>query len=200
MEVVLEVYTPDPEAIIEKAGRTCYKSPEKDAEHRAKFLQGIIRNGHTAVLEHSSATFRITGVSRALTHQLVRHRHFSFCQQSQRYVKENEPQYVSPEFPNEEAKKIYDEFMLNAWNIYSKLVEYGMKKEDARFVLPNAACTEIVVTGNFREWHQFLELRLDSHAQWEIRQLANLLLIKLLEIAPNIFEDLKIKYLEVNKN
>ena len=198
MNIELLTYTPDPEAIIEKAGRTCYKSPEKNAEHRAKFLKGIVKAGHTSVIEHASATFRITGVSRALTHQLVRHRHFSFCQQSQRYVKENEPKYVSPEFPNDEAKKIYDDFMKSAWETYSKLFEVGMKKEDARFVLPNAACTEIVVTGNFREWHQFLDLRLDVHAQWEIRALSNMILDKLMEIAPNIFDDLVEKYRKTN--
>ena len=84
--------------------------------------------------------------------------------------------------------------MKSSWETYSKLIETGMKKEDARFVLPNAAYTEICVTGNFREFHNFLDLRLDVHAQWEIRQLAYRLLDELMKIAPNIFADLKEKY------
>lgn len=210
MEIELIAHTPNPEEVIEKCGRTCYKSPEKDAETRAKFIAGIIRSGHTSVIEHASATFRLKGVSRSLTHQLVRHRLFSFSQQSQRYVKEGEPNYVTPpalhvpevldsadktlDPMQVAARKIYDDCMRNCWNTYKTLLELGLKKEDARFVLPNAACTEICVTGNFREWYNFLELRLDVHAQWEIRTLAWAILDKLIGIAPNVFNDLRDKH------
>ena len=216
MNVELIANTPNPEEVIEQCGRTCYKSPEKDAETRAKFITGIIRAGHTSVIEHATATFRITGVSRSLTHQLVRHRLFSFSQQSQRYVKETEPNYITPISIQEvlaegsdkkldpitlAAHKIYDDCMQNCWRTYQALIELGIKKEDARFVLPNAACTEICVSGNFREWYNFLSLRLDVHAQWEIRQLAWMILDKLMAIAPNVFIELKNKFMsEVNDN
>lgn len=214
MKVELLSYTPNPEELIEKCGRTCYKSPEKDTEHRAKFIRGIVRAGHTAVIEHASATFRISEISRALTHQLVRHRLFSFCQQSQRYVKETQPTYFIPdiinrEFTNDEilqdknneaklsaAKHIYTEFMRSAWATYKTLSDLGLKKEDARYVLPNAAYTEICVTGNFREWYNFLKLRCDVHAQLEIRMLAYEILNQLYEIAPNIFEELKANFIQ----
>ena len=216
MNVELIANTPNPEEVIEQCGRTCYKSPEKDAETRAKFIAGIIHAGHTSVIEHATATFRITGVSRSLTHQLVRHRLFSFSQQSQRYVKETEPNYITPTSIKEDlaegsdkkldpttraAHKIYDDCMQNCWRTYQTLIELGIKKEDARFVLPNAACTEICVSGNFREWYNFLNLRLDVHAQWEIRQLAWLILDKLMAIAPNVFCGLQKKFMsEANDN
>lgn len=216
MNVELIANTPNPEEVIEQCGRTCYKSPEKDAETRAKFIAGIIHAGHTSVIEHATATFRITGVSRSLTHQLVRHRLFSFSQQSQRYVKETEPNYITPISIQEDlaegsdkkldpikltAHKIYDDCMRNCWRTYQTLIELGIKKEDARFVLPNAACTEICVSGNFREWYNFLNLRLDVHAQWEIRQLAWLILDKLMAIAPNVFCGLQKKFMsEANDN
>lgn len=124
-------------------------------------------------------------------------------------MKENEPNYVIPpsifllphaENANEAeekliaARKIYAECMKNCWNAYAALIGLGLKKEDARFVLPNAACTEICVSGNFREWYNFLELRLDVHAQWEIRTLAWMVLDKLISIAPNVFTELREKH------
>lgn len=186
----------NPEEVVETCGRTCYNSPAKDGEVRSKFLKSIVKNGHTAVIEHASATFMVEGVSRALTHQLVRHRHFSFCQRSQRYVKETTPEYVTPFTINDnpDAASIYSKFMDSCWETYTKLFELGVKKEDARFVLPNAAHTTICVTGNFRQWHQFLDLRLDPHAQWEIRALAKMFLDELMKIAPNVFDDLVQKY------
>ena len=203
MKVEILAYTPNPEEVIEKCGRTCYKSPEKDAQHRAQFIKGIVKAGHTAVIEHASATFRISEVSRALTHQLVRHRLFSFCQQSQRYVKENEPSYFTPEVLLQmkfndtaeqqklsDAKALYDNCMKTCWTTYNALVNLGLKKEDARYVLPNAAHTEICATGNFREWHNFLKLRCDVHAQLEIRQLAHAILQELYKIAPSVFADI----------
>ena len=189
-----------PEEIAEVAGRTCYKSPVKDAEKRATFLRGIIKSGHESVIEHCTATIRITGISRALTHQLVRHRLFSFSQQSQRYVKENEAEYIVPNAikTNPEACKKFNDLMDKIWTTYRELFDLGIKKEDCRAVLPNAACTEIVVTGNFREWRHFIELRADIHAQTEIRHLAHLIAHKLSEIAPNVFNDQLERYADTD--
>ena len=160
-----------------------------------------MKSGHESCVEHASATFRLKNVSRVLTHELVRHRiGFSYSQRSQRYVKENEPSYVVPDVLVDDntanqklllARDIFDKAMQNAWDAYSLLLSYGLKPEDARFVLPNACATEIVVTADFRAWRNFLKLRLSPRAQWEIRKAANIILDKLYEIAPSCFEDLK---------
>ena len=200
MEITLIANTPNPEEIIANAARTCYDSAPKDLAASRKMIAAIIKSGHESCVEHATATFRLSGVSRVLTHELVRHRLFSFSQRSQRYVKENEPSYVIPDvFVDDNtvnqklllARDIFDKAMKNAWDAYSLLLSYGLKPEDARFVLPNACTTEIVVSGNFREYRNFLKLRLSPRAQWEIRKAANIILDKLIEIAPSCFEDLK---------
>lgn len=199
MKIELLTYTPDPELSIANAARICYDSKPKDLNGERKFIMGLVKSGHTATIEHASATFRFEGVSRALTHELVRHRLFSFCQRSQRYVKESEPSYVTPDVLIDDntanqklllAKDIFEKAMQNAWDAYSLLLSYGLKPEDARFVLPNACTTSITVSGNFREWHNFLSLRLSPRAQWEIRKAANIVYEKLMEIAPSVFFDL----------
>lgn len=196
MKITLLSYTPNPEINIANAARICYDSKPKDLDGERKFIRGLVSSGHTATIEHSSATFLLEDVSRVLTHELVRHRLFSFCQRSQRYVKETEPSFVTPdvlltENSNDEAQKIYNDAMDNAWKAYKSLLDLGLKAEDARFVLPNACTTTITVSGNFREWRNFLILRLSPRAQWEIRKAANIILDKLIEIAPSVFEDLK---------
>ena len=200
MKIELIAHTPNPELVIANAARTCYDSPAKDLESSRKMVKAIVKSGHESCVEHASATFRLSEVSRVLTHELVRHRLFSFSQRSQRYVRENEPSYVTPDVLVDDntanqklllAKDIFDKAMQNAWDAYSLLLSYGLKPEDARFVLPNACTTEIVVSGNFREYRNFLKLRLSPRAQWEIRKAANVILDKLYEIAPSCFEDLK---------
>lgn len=193
MEVKLVAHTPDPELTIADAARTCYDSKEKDLEASRKMVRALIKSGHEAMIEHAHATFRLKGVSRALTHEVVRHRLFSFGQRSQRYVKETEPSYVVPDtiLGNPFLEGKFYRAMDAAWKAYSDLLKDGIKPEDARFVLPNACATEIVVSGNFREWRNFLKLRLGPRAQWEIRKAANIILDKLYEIAPSCFEDLK---------
>ena len=195
MKLTLVAYTPNPETMIARAARICYDSQPKDLAGERKFIQGLVKSGHTATIEHASATFLIEGVSRALTHELVRHRLFSFCQRSQRYVKESEPAYVTPDCllePDADImmKDAFEAAMKNAWSSYRWLLKLGMKPEDARFVLPNACQTTITVSGNFREWRNFLQLRLSPRAQWEIRKLAKLVLEQLNEIAPSVFGDL----------
>ena len=200
MKIELLSHTPDPELVIANCATTCYDSKPKDLEASRKMIRSLAKAGHEAMIEHAHATFKLSGVSRVLTHELVRHRLFSFAQRSQRYVKENEPSYVVPDVLVDDnstnvylvkAKQTFDAAMNFAWNAYSELLKLGLKPEDARFVLPNACTTEIVVSGNFREYRNFLKLRLGPRAQWEIRKAANIILDKLYEIAPSCFEDLK---------
>ena len=200
MKIELIAHTPDPELVIANAARTCYDSAQKDLESSRKMIKAIVKSGHESCVEHATATFRLSEVSRVLTHELVRHRLFSFSQRSQRYVKEDKPSYVVPDVLIDDnsanvylakAKQTFDAAMNFAWNAYSELLKLGLKPEDARFVLPNACTTEIVVSGNFREYRNFLKLRLSPRAQWEIRKAANIILDKLYEIAPSCFEDLK---------
>ena len=200
MTIELIASTPNPELVIANAARTCYDSKEKDLESSRKMIKAIVKSGHESCVEHATATFRLSDVSRVLTHELVRHRLLSFSQRSQRYVKENEPNYVIPDVLVDDnttnqkmllARDIFEKAMQSAWDAYSLLLNYGLKPEDARFVLPNACTTEIVVSGNFREYRNFLKLRLSPRAQWEIRKAAHIILDKLYEIAPSCFEDLK---------
>jgi thymidylate synthase (FAD) len=131
------------------------------------------------------------GVSRALTHQLVRHRIASYSQRSQRYVKETEPNYVTPPSIEKTIGVDYHDFMKKIWEYYNELLKAGIKGEDARFVLPNACCSSLYVTMNFRELRHFLKLRTSKHAQWEIRNMAKEIHHQLMEIAPNVFKDIK---------
>lgn len=193
MKVELLFITPDSERLIELAGRVAYQSFHRLKEGSEKeFVRIIRRSGHHSVLEHAYATFRISGISRACSHQLVRHRLCSFTQKSQRYVDEKDFSYVIPPSveESEEAKKLFEEFMESARNTYVRLKELGIKNEDARYVLPNAAETEIVLTANFRELRHIISLRKDKSAQWEIRKLAHEMLRLLKEHAPSVFEDL----------
>jgi len=202
MEIKLMEYTPDPEELIERAGRTCYQSQDKYINEQGKFIgdkgkliRALIKSGHQSVLEHAYATFNINGVSRAMTHQLVRHRLCSFSQQSQRYVKEDQFEFVIPPSIAEKHKDLFESQMQVIQAMYNEWKIRGIKNEDARFVLPNACCSEIVVSANFRQWRKVFELRCDKHAQWEIRDAMTYCLMYLNKIAPNVFYDLAEKYL-----
>jgi thymidylate synthase (FAD) len=187
--------TPDAERLIEVAGRTCYLSFDKITEDSTeKFIRMLIKSGHESVLEHAYATFRITGGSRAFTHQIVRHRLCAFSQQSQRYVDEKGFNIITPPSieQNREAKKMFDDFIKSAKDTYIKLQSMGIRKEDARFVLPNAVESEIVISANFREWRHILKERCDKSAQWEIREIALEILRILKSHAPAIFWDFEI--------
>ncbi|OGL44361.1 MAG: thymidylate synthase, flavin-dependent [Candidatus Schekmanbacteria bacterium RBG_16_38_11] len=192
-QVDLLAITPDSEKLIEEAGRTCYLSfgkITKDSEK--KFIKMLIKSGHHSVLEHAYATFRIKGGSRAFTHQLVRHRLCAFSQQSQRYVSEKEFSFITPPSIQKkpEALKLFNETMETLKKSYQKLQELGIKNEDARFVLPNAVKSEIVISANLREWRYILQLRCAPDAQWEIRGICNEILKILKKKAPTVFEDL----------
>jgi thymidylate synthase (FAD) len=193
--VELIAITPNCEQVIEEAGRTCYLSFDRITEDSGKnFISGCIKRGHESIIEHASATFRIKGASRAFTHQIVRHRVASFSQQSQRYVKEDEFNYIIPPsiLENDEAAKIYREYMNSTRETYQKLREMNILKEDARFVLPNALESEIVITANFRELRHLLELRLEKHAQWEIRKVCLQMLLILQKESPAVFGDFEV--------
>ena len=194
-KVELLFVTPHAEKLIEAAGRTSYLSFPKQKENSEKtFIRMLIKNRHLSVLEHAYATFRISGVSRALTHQLVRHRLVSFIQQSQRYVDESLFKFVEPDSVNEnpEAHAIFIDFMDRAKEVYARLQKMKIRKEDARYVLPNAVESQLVASANFREWRQIIGLRGKAQAQWEIRKLAIEILKILRKHAPTVFEDFEI--------
>jgi len=195
MKVELLFITPEPEKLIEAAGRTSYLSFSKQGKDTEKaFIRALIKRGHLSVLEHAYATFRISGVSRAFTHQLVRHRLCSFTQQSQRYVDESNFNYIEPlSIKNRpEAHSAFVDFMEKARKAYQALQKLGIKKQDARFVLPSAVESQIVVTANLREWRYIIELRSEPGAQWEIREAAIEILKILKKHAPTIFEDFEL--------
>lgn len=196
MEVKLIYITPDAEKIIEFAGRVSHESYERvTPESHIKFIRMLKKLGHESVFEHAVASFLISGVSRSLTHQLVRHRIASYTQKSQRYVDESNFDYVIPDTikRNEASLNIYINFMDECKNIYKKLIDLGIPKEDARFVLPNATKTEIVLTANFRELRHMIKLRGSKEAQWEIRKVFIEILKILKEHAPTVFEDFEIE-------
>lgn len=199
MQVELLYHTPDPERAIATAARLCYapvgaaELMETMPEERVRsVLSTIMGSGHFSTLEHASFTFAIDGVSRALTHQLVRHRLASFNQQSQRYVKFKEGlPYVKPESVTAvpEADGLFEDIMDAVGAAYERMLELGIPAEDARFILPNAVETKIVTTMNARELLHFFELRCCNRAQWEIRELAHRMLELVRPVAPFIFMD-----------
>lgn len=194
-DITLIAITPHSEKTIEEAGRTCYLSLDKITDESEKnFIKNCIKRGHLSILEHPCATFRIKGASRAFTHQLVRHRIASFSQQSQRYVNEEEFDYIVPPAiaENTEAHELFTEFMERSREIYNMIREKGIRKEDARFVLPNALESQIVFTANFRELRSIFTLRLKKNAQWEIRRVCLEMLKILQKEAPSVFGDYNI--------
>ena len=171
MKVTLTRITGDPILAIEEAASNCYDSiPSADG----KILKRCIKSGHTSVTEFCNFTFHIEGVSRALLAQLTRHRHAGYAVQSQRYVKKCEPTYIIPPSieKKQEAKEEYCKLMDEIWGNYNKFISLGIAPEDARYMLPNACDTVIELTINLRSLMNFMNERLCSCAQWEIRQLA----------------------------
>ncbi len=199
MDVRLLYHTPDPERAVAAAARLCYAPvgaaelvESMSDEAVRKVLKTVISSGHLSTLEHASYTFAIDGVSRALTHQLVRHRLASYNQQSQRYVRyDSEPVMIEPPSvaADPAAHDIFAAASAAAFDAYRALLGTGVPAEDARYLLPNAMETKIAVTMNVRELLHFFELRCCKRAQWEIRELA----LRMLELAeptaPYIFLD-----------
>lgn len=199
MQVELLYHTPDVERAVATAARLCYAPvgatelmEKMDDDQIHSVLSTVMRGGHYSTLEHASYTFAVDGISRVLTHQLVRHRIASFNQQSQRYVKFDKGfEIITPPSisENEEALNEFNECMNKCAEAYNKLIELGVNKEDSRFVLPNACETKIVITMNVRELLHFFELRCCNRAQWEIRELAHRMLELARPTAPFIFLD-----------
>ncbi len=196
MKVLLLQCTPDPERMVALAARLCY-SPSGIGELREdvsrKDVRDLVRKvlsmGHTSTLEHVTFTFGVEGISRAASHQLVRHRIASYSQQSQRYVTADFG-YVTPKTVGSDPalRKDYERHMAASSRLYGKLGKAGIPAEDARFVLPNATETKILVTMNARELHHFFSLRTCRRAQWEIREMALRMLSIAREQAPLLFE------------
>jgi thymidylate synthase (FAD) len=214
-------YTPEPDRLVSAAARLCYSRvgaqdilEDLSQEKVDKFLNLLIEMGHQSPIEHASFTFAVEGVSRVLTHQLVRHRIASYSQQSQRYVKLDGFEYIIPPHIAEdpEAKELFQKAMQEDQSYYDKLVqllynrhyerlkeEEGEKKahqsaeklaiEDARYVFPNACETKIVFTMNARALYNFFRLRCCSRAQWEIRALAEEMLRQVRQVAPILFKN-----------
>lgn len=191
MKIDLLAVTDKPEELIEYTARVCYRSHDSiKPESAPKLIAHLLKMGHESPLEHASATFHIRGCSRAMTHQLVRHRLLSVSQQSQRYVEESGFEFVVPPDLRENARAEYCHDMEAIRGMYSKWKKMGLKKEDARFVLPNACATSIVITANFREFRHVFKLRCSPHAQWEIRAVCSEMLRLLHPHAPSVFADL----------
>ena len=172
MKVTLTRITEDPILAIEEAASNCYDSkPSEDG----KIMRHCIKSGHTSVTEFCDFTFHIEGVSRALTHQLVRHRMASYAQRSQRYCSEDGFDSVIPNsiLKNERALETYNSIIDMLTEGYKQLQSFGITNEDARMILPNACATVIEVKMNLRSLMHFMNERLCMCAQWEIRQLAN---------------------------
>ena len=195
MKVEILAVTPDAQNLIERSGRTCYQSKDGIKEgSSADFIKRLVKSGHLSVLEHAYATIRLTGVTRALTHQLVRHRLCAFSQQSQRYVKESGFSFtVPPKIESDKAaKKLFKDCISKISRAYAELLELNIKKEDARYVLPNACHTEIVFSCDFRELRHMFVLRGAVAAQWEIRECFIELQKKMKAVAPECFFDLTV--------
>jgi len=156
-----------------------------------KAIQKVIRLGHESVLEHWYATFDIRGISRACLAQLTRHRIASYSVRSQRYCDESRQKYVIPSIEDDQMFQVYQQAIEDAFEVYRKLLENGVAREDARLILPQAVTTDLIMTMNARELRHFFRLRLTPEAQWEIRELARRMLVLVKEKASNIFGDIK---------
>jgi thymidylate synthase (FAD) len=205
LKVMLLRHTMNPEETVAMAAKLCYSPADiralKDkieTKDQKLFVEKLVKMGHMSPVEHASFTFAVEGISRACSHQLVRHRLASYSQQSQRYVsEENGFDYVIPPSikRDKELKKTFVSFMKEAQNAYNTMVKKlgtrGIKGEsanqDARFILPNAAETKIMITMNARELLHFFRQRCCNRAQWEIRYMAEKMLDLAKNAAPTLF-------------
>lgn len=198
MQVVILSYTPEPEKQVAIAANLCYSSSDieqvekkfYDKEEQKRLISILLLHNHLSPFEHVSFTFGIQNVSRSLTHQLVRHRIASYSQQSQRYVtiKKEIPFIIPPSIENSSYKDKFVNYINQGKDLYEKMIKDGIPKEDARYLLTNATCSNIIVTMNARSLLNFFELRCCKHAQWEIRKLAFIMLSKVKKIAPLLFD------------
>jgi thymidylate synthase (FAD) len=204
----------NPELLIEMAGRNCYQSWDNPGDKtNQEYVRNLMRQGHLSVIEHVSATFLITNISRSCSHEIVRHRHFSYSQLSQRYFDESHAPFILPDVieANPDAKAAWEEATNTCQNAYQTLVSClsqslasgGDKltthlrkviRQAARSVLPNATETKILMTGNLRSWRHFINLRATDAADTEINRVAIEILAKLRKyVAPTVFEDYRVE-------
>ncbi|MFN2496864.1 MAG: FAD-dependent thymidylate synthase [Pseudonocardiaceae bacterium] len=203
------------EALAEFAGRACYQSwrkPNPATATNAGYLRHILEVGHLSVLEHGTVSFYLTGVSRSLTHELIRHRHFSYSQLSQRYVPERNAAMVEPDViaadpelherflaATQASQQAYNALLAGLEERFAGEPNATLRRKQARqaarAVLPNATETRLVVTGNYRAWRHFIAMRATEHADVEIRALAVECLRQLHKVAPNVFSDFEISTL-----
>jgi thymidylate synthase (FAD) len=185
---------------IERCGRVCYKSEGKIEEgSAAKFVANIIKRGHEAVLEHASITVKFV-VDRGVSHEIVRHRIASYCQESQRYcnyAKDDfgkEITFIIPEYLDykSEGWNTWKEAMKEAEKAYFKMIDLGFTPQEARAVLPNSTKTEVVMTANLREWRAFFKLRTSKAAHPQMREVTIPLLEELKQMIPVIFDDIEV--------
>lgn len=208
MYVKLIRHTPEPERAVATAARLCYAAvsaadldQQMDQQTVQRMVTEMVSSGHGSTLEHAVFTFAVDGVSRVLTHQLVRHRLASYDQQSQRYTDSSKDDYVTPptiansdrlvalDDGNDlrELSDAYHTALAKTMELYKLMVASGIPKEDARYVLPQAMHTRILVTMNARELLHFFALRCCTRAQWEIRELAEHMLVEVRHVAPTLF-------------
>jgi len=189
-------HTPEPERTVALAARLCYSARgvgELDEAlsggEVAALVDKLVAMGHYSALEHAQFVFGVEGISRACSHQLVRHRLASYSQQSQRYVRLKDVSAVVP--PSVADHPVhgpaFKQKLEDLWNFYAKMVDDGVLAEDARYILPNACETKIVISMNARELRHFFTLRLCRRAQWEIRELAMRMLEEVHPLAPRLF-------------
>lgn len=194
MKVNLIARTPNPEKIVAAAAKLCYSNVEDidtlmdglTYDNVGSFVERLASMGHSSPLEHAVFTFAIEGVSRALLAQITRHRLASFSVQSQRYCSMEDTMFVYPELLGEVGNTFFQSYE-NSLNSYNKLIELGVPKEDARFVLPESTHTRMILTMNARELIHFFSLRCCNRAQWEIRELATKMYELVYAEAPRIF-------------
>ena len=198
-KVSLLSHTPEPDRVVLSAARLCYsdisacelyeKFEKFDFKNPEKLIADLRQSGHLSTFEHASFTFAVDGLSRIASHQLVRHRIASFSQQSQRYVKMDKAEIVTPDSVSRspEASEIFKEQAARCHEAYVKLTDMGIPAEDARFILPHGWETKLVLTMNARELHHFFSLRACRRAQWEIQELARKMLRLVRGAAPLLF-------------
>jgi len=185
MNVKLEYVTPNSLELIGRFAGICYNSNLETAACTKRAIS-CKDKGHLATLRFAFATFHVSRISRTCSHQFVRSKHLDFLQRSQRYCNESETPFVVPT-KDPDLSSIITASYKASLDTYNKLIAAGVKKEDARFVLPNGGTTELVVTGNFQAWLDFIKLRADKHAQWEIRDVAKEINNILSGHAPGLF-------------
>jgi thymidylate synthase (FAD) len=196
LKVSLVSFTKDPEITCAKCALVSWRRKgmkEVSLEEAQGIIRRVLGYGHESVIEHACFTFFVEGISRSLTHQLVRHRIASYTQQSMRYVDltKSKGYFIRPESiaKHEELAELFDDAMTKCKTVYDTLRIKGVPPEDSRFVLPIATQTKIAVTMNARELRHFFAMRCCLRAQWEIRELANRILKICKTVAPSLFQD-----------